>query len=280
MYFFGLTKQFRVVRFLISGLFWKILDAGQTIPVPLACETSALPFELHHRWGNCQCNSWTEFSIAYRSNFGFVDAGHHSMCFSHASRLPFWLSCLATGVQRSYLCQREFYDSLFSRVETYPLTSFWGRPLRFGAAITFSARSVLFPMLPFAFWTYISIAFFGIIKQLPVVRFFSGLFWKVLDAGHWSLFFRNGNRHSILWATSRLRKRGAYDIWSLSSGNAKVERILPFHIVLKLALLMRVINYCASHMPIACPFDWAASLLRPQRAKWIGEWSLLNKPVE
>ena len=99
---------------------------GASIPVPLACKASALPSELHPRWGNgellphkpflCFWNSWTESSIAYRCNIGFVDAGHQSMCFSHASRLPSLMTCLAGGVQRSCLCQTDVFDCLISRI--------------------------------------------------------------------------------------------------------------------------------------------------------------------
>ena len=40
-----------------------------------------------------------------------------------------------------------------------------------------------------------------------------------------------------------------------------MEQSFLLHIVVKLALSMRVINPCVSHMPIACPFDWHASLV-------------------
>ena len=126
MHSFGLTKQLTVFRPLISGLLWKFGDAGASIPVPLACKASALPSELRPRGGNGELfryetsvsfwNSWTESSIAYRCNIGFVDAGHQSMCFSHANRLPSWLTCPAGGVQRSCLCQTNVFDCLISRV--------------------------------------------------------------------------------------------------------------------------------------------------------------------
>ena len=88
-------------------------------------------------------------SFAYRSKIGFVDADHHSMSFSHANRLPFRLTCLAGGVQKSCSCQTDVLDSLISRV-MFPSTSFWGTPWRFRALIAFSASSVLFQMPPFA----------------------------------------------------------------------------------------------------------------------------------
>ena len=81
------------------------------------------------------------------------------MCFSHANRLPFRLTCLTGGVQWCCLCQRDVFDSLLGRV-MFPSTSFWCKSWRFGALIAFSASSVLFQMLPFAYWTYISMAFF------------------------------------------------------------------------------------------------------------------------
>ena len=86
-------------------------------------------------------------SFAYRSRNGFVDAGR--------------LTCLAGGVQRSFLFHTEVFDSLISRV-MFPSTSFWGTPWRFAALIAFSASSVLFPMLPFAYSTYVSMSFFDL----------------------------------------------------------------------------------------------------------------------
>ena len=123
-------------------------------------------------------------SFAYRSKNGFVDAGR--------------LTCLAGGVQRSYLFHTEVFDSLISRV-VFPSTSFWGTPWRFAAPIAFSASSVLFPMLPFAYWTYKPMSSFGLTKHLPVFRFLiSRLLWKIGDAGHrspyllqakWALYY-------------------------------------------------------------------------------------------
>ena len=55
-------------------------------------------------------------SFAYRSENGFVVAGHQSMCFSHANRLPFRLTCLAGGVQKSCLFYTVVFDSLISGV--------------------------------------------------------------------------------------------------------------------------------------------------------------------
>ena len=118
-------------------------------------------------------------SFAYRSKNGFVDAGHQSICFSHADRLPFRLTCLAGGVQRSYLFHTEVFDSLISRV-MFPSTSFWGTPWQFAALIAFSASSVLFQMLPFAYSTYVSMSFFDLTNWLPVVNFSN--FWAPLNS--------------------------------------------------------------------------------------------------
>ena len=109
-------------------------------------------------------------SFAYRSKIGFVDACHQSMCFSHASRLPFRLKCLTGGVHRSYFFHTEVFISLISRVMC-PSTSLWGKPWGFGAPIAFSACSLLFQMLPFSYWTYKPMSSFGLTKQLPVFRF-------------------------------------------------------------------------------------------------------------
>ena len=108
-------------------------------------------------------------SFAYRSKNGCVVAGHQSMCFSHANRLHFRLRCPTGGVQRSYLFHTEVFDSLISRVMC-PSTSLWGKPWGIGAPIAFSACSVLFQMLSFAYWTYKPMSFFGLTKQLPVFR--------------------------------------------------------------------------------------------------------------
>ena len=64
------------------------------------------------------------------------------MCISLADRLAFRLTCLFGGVQRSFLCQRDVFDSLISRV-MFPSTSYWGKPRWFGAPINFSASSTV-----------------------------------------------------------------------------------------------------------------------------------------
>ena len=131
----------------------------------------------------CYWNSWTESSIAYRCNIGFVGAGHQSTCFSHANPLPSRLTCIAGGVQRSCLCQTDVFDSLIS-ILMFPLTSFWCKPWWFGTPIAFSASSVLFQMLPFAYWKYQSMSCFGLTKQFTVFPFLiSGLLWKIGVAG-------------------------------------------------------------------------------------------------
>ena len=149
---------------------------------------------VHPRWENGELMTSETFLlfmqwlnvvfIAYRSKIGFVVAGHQSMCFSHANRLPFRLTCLAGGVQRSCLCQRDVFDPLISRV-MFPSMSYWGKPWLFGAPIAFSASFVLFQMLPFANWTYKSMYSFGLTKQLTVFPFsISGLLWKNGEVGH------------------------------------------------------------------------------------------------
>ena len=76
------------------------------------------------------------------------------------------------------------FDSLISRV-MFHSTSFWDKPWRFGALMFFSSSSVLFQMLPFAYWTYNSMSSFGLTKQLLVFPFFiSRLLWKIGDVGH------------------------------------------------------------------------------------------------
>ena len=133
-------------------------------------------------------------SFAYRSKDGFVDAGHQSMCFSHANRLHFRLRCFTGGVQRSYLFHTQVFNSLISRV-MFPSTSFWGTPWRFAALIAFSASSVLFQMLPFSYWTYKPMSSFGLTKQLPVFRILiSRLLWKIADAGHRSPYLSHAKR--------------------------------------------------------------------------------------
>ena len=104
---FGLTKQLTVFPFLISGLLWKIGDAGGIDP-----RTSRMQSERSTIWATSLVRKraandiWSlsfvnamveQFSIAYGCKIGFVDAVHQSMCFSHANRLPFRLTCLAGG---------------------------------------------------------------------------------------------------------------------------------------------------------------------------------------
>ena len=123
-----------------------------------------------------------------------LDAGHQSMCFSHATRLPSRLTCLAGGVQRSYLCYTDVFDWLNSLV-MIPPTSFLGKPWWFGTPIAFSASSVLFQVLPFPYWTYKSMSSFGLTKQLTVFPFLiSGLLWKIGDAGHRSPYLSHAKR--------------------------------------------------------------------------------------
>ena len=88
------------------------------------------------------------------------------------------------------------------------------------------------------------------------------------------------NERSTFWATFPLRKLVDNDIWSHSSVNAIVERSLPLHIVLVLAMSMRVIIPFVSHMPMDCLFDWAATLLWSNGAIYVRGRSLIHMSVE
>ena len=203
------------------------------------------------------------------------------MCFSHANRLPFRLTFLAGGVQRSCLCQTDVFDPLISRV-MFPSTSFWGTPWRFGALIAFSASTGLFQMLPFAYWFQVSLSFFDLTNYLPLVSFvwFSGSSEKLEMRGIDPRTSCKLSGHSTIWGTSPLKKRGANAISSLFSVNRKVEQSLLLHIVVNLALSMRVINPCVSHMPIACLCGWHASLVVSRGAVNVREMSLIHLSVE
>ena len=146
------------------------------------------------------------------------------MCFSHANRLPFRLTCIAGGVQRSCLCQRDVFDWLISRV-MFPSTSFWGKPWRFGALIAFSASSVLFQVLLFASWTYILMPFLAK-KIASCSSFFKipGSSEKLEMRGIEARTSRMLSERSTIWAKSPLRKRGPNAISNLSSVNAIVEQ--------------------------------------------------------
>ena len=155
---FGLTKLLTVFPFLFSGLLWKIGDAGHRSPY-LSHAKRALYHLIYipvEETGSfclikpflCYWNSWTESSVAFRCNIGFVGAGHQSMCFSYANRLPYRLTCLAGGVRGSCLSQTDVSESLISLV-MFPPTSFWGKPWWFGTPIAFWASCVLFQMLAF-----------------------------------------------------------------------------------------------------------------------------------
>ena len=82
-----------------------------------------------------------QFCIAYGCRSGFVDAGHQSMCFSHANRLPSRFTYLAGGVHMNCLCQSDVFDSLVSIV-MFPPTSFWGKPWRFRARLVLSQQAL------------------------------------------------------------------------------------------------------------------------------------------
>ena len=214
---FGLRKQLTVFPFLISGLFWKIGDAGHRSPYLSHAKgalyhLSYIPVE---EMGSyclikpflCYWNSWTESSFAYRSNIGCVDAGHQSMCFSHASRFPYVLTCLAGGVQRGCLFHTDVFDSLISIV-MFPPTSFWGKPWRFGTPIAFPASSVLFQMLPFHIARTNACLLLVQQNSFPYFLFwFPGSSEKLEMRGIDSRTSRMLSELSNIWATSPLKKR-------------------------------------------------------------------------
>ena len=106
-------------------------------------------------------------------------------CISHMPIAcpPDWLAPLVGSKGAVYV--RRMSLIVLSVEFMFPLTSFWGKPWRFGALIAFSASSVLFQMLPFPYWTYKSMSSFGLTKQLSVFPFLiSGLLWKIGDLGH------------------------------------------------------------------------------------------------
>ena len=202
------------------------------------------------------------------------------MCFSHANRLPSRLTCLAGGVQKSCLCQTDVYDSLISIV-MFPPTSFWGKPWWFGTPIAFSASSVLFQMLPFAYWTYKSMSSFGFQNSLPYFLFwFPGSSEKLEMRGIDPRTSRKLSERSTIWATSPSRKRGAIASSNLLSVIEIVEQRPLLHIVVMLALSVRVINPFVSHMPIACPPDWHASLVVSKGVVYVRRMSLIVLSVE
>ena len=88
------------------------------------------------------------------------------------------------------------------------------------------------------------------------------------------------SERSTIWATSPLRKRGAFALSNLSSDIEIVEQSPLWHIVVILALSMRVINPCVSHMPIACPSDWHASLVGSKGAVYVSRLSLIVLSVK
>ena len=110
---FGLTKQLTVFPFLISGLLWKIGDAGDrscTSRMLSECSTIWATSPFRKRGATTLSNLSSVIEIVEQSPLLPIvvilalDAGHQSMCFSHATRLPSRLTCLAGGVQRRCLC--------------------------------------------------------------------------------------------------------------------------------------------------------------------------------
>ena len=91
---------------------------------------------------------------------------------------------------------------------------------------------------------------------------------------------RMQSERSTIWATSPLRKRGATALSNLSSVMEIVEQSPLLHIVVILALSVRVINPCVSHMPIAYPPDWHASLVVSKGVVYVRRMSLIVLSVE
>ena len=287
---FGLTKQLTVFPFLISGLLWKIGDAGGIDP-----RTSRIESERSSVWATSLVRKgaandiWSlsfvnamveQFSIAYGCKIGFVDAGHQSMCFSHANRLPFRLTCLAGGVQRNWLCQTDAFDALISIV-MFPPTSFWGKPWWFGTPIAFPASSVLFQMLPFHIARTNACLLLVQQNSFPYFLFwFPGSFEKLEMRGIDPRTSRMPSERSTIWATSPLTKLGAIALSNLLSVIEIVEQSPLLHIVVILALSVRVINACVSHLPIACPPNWHAPLVGSKGAVYVRRMSLIVLSVE
>ena len=194
IYSFGLTKQLTVFRFLISGLLWNFGDAGASIPVPLACKASALPSELHPRWGNGAISLWNLTSVieiveqSPLLHIVVILALSVRVINPFVSHMPIvcppdWHASLVGSTWAVYV--RRMSLIVLSVEFMFSSTSFWGKPWRFGALIAFSASSVLFQMLPFPYWTNKSMSSFGVTKQLSVFPFLiSRLLWKIGDPGH------------------------------------------------------------------------------------------------
>ena len=130
------------------------------------------------------------------------------MCFSYANRLASRLTCLAGGVQRSCLCQTDVFDSLISIV-MFPPTSFWGKPWWFGTPIAFLASAVLFQMLPFLIGRT-NPCFFWSNETAYRISFFSGLLWKIGDAGHRSPYLPHAKQALYHLSYIPVEETGSY----------------------------------------------------------------------
>ena len=173
-------------------------------------------------------------------------------------------------VQWSYLCHREVFDSHVSRT-VFPSTSLWGKRRRFGAPVAFSLSTAVSDASRRILDVLINVFLrSNRTASCSVCFLISGLFWKVGDVGPPSVFLSPAKQALYLLSY----------IFVEETVNAIVERSLLFHIILKMVLLIRVINPCASHMPLAGLYGSATPLVGPRGAKWICERSSLNKPVE
>ena len=202
------------------------------------------------------------------------------MFFSHANRLPSRLTCLTGGVQWCCLCQRDVFVHL--SVEQCFLRRLWEVNLGDSGHQSLSQQTL------YCFRCFL----------LHIGRTYQCLFWSNKIASYsWFFWFpgsseklemrgidprtsRMQSERSTIWATSPFMKRGANAISNLSSVNAIAERSFLLHIVVKLALLMRVIKPCVSDMSNACPFVWHASLLGSKEAGYVRRMSLIVLSVE
>ena len=135
-----------------------------------------------------------------------------------------------------------------------------------------SREALPFQMLPVEYWTYLSMFFFRSNRtaSCSVCFLISGLFWKFGDAAPPSLFLSPAKRALYLLSY----------IFVEETVNAIIERSFRLHIVLVLAMSMRVINPFVSHMPKHCPFDWAATLVLSNGAICAKGKSLIHMSVE
>ena len=98
--------------------------------------------------------------------------------------------------------------------------------------------------------------------------------------GHRSPYLSHAKRALYHLSYVPVEETGSYFVMKLPSLFEVVEQSPLLHIVVILALSMRVINPCVSHMPIACPPDWHASLVGSKGAVYVRQMSLIVLSVE